>query len=136
MTRQMRFVSPRKFLRDEAGGATVEACLWIPFFLSFFVLILDAAFIFLQETDAQRIVQDGNRQYVTGAIASTGALETWIETAMVPLSPNANATARVDGAGVLTTVLTYPAEDTDLTGATGVLGGLTMRVQSIYLTEI
>ena len=62
MTRQMRFVSPRKFLRDEAGGATVEACLWIPFFLSFFVLILDAAFIFLQETDAQRIVQDGNRQ--------------------------------------------------------------------------
>ena len=123
------------FHRDEDGGATIEACLWIPFFFTCFILILDATFIFLREADAQRIVQDGNRQFVTGAITGETALETWVEAAMTTVSPNADATVSIDANGVLTTRVTYPAEDSDLTGASGLLGGLTMRVQSVYLTE-
>lgn len=138
----MRSASPkyvrqwvRAFHQDEDGGATIEACLWIPFFFAFFILVLDAAFIFLREADAQRIVQDGNRQFVTGAITGETALETWVEAAMTTVSPNADATVSIDANGVLTTRVTYPAEDSDLTGASGLLGGLTMRVQSVYLTE-
>jgi Flp pilus assembly protein TadG len=124
------------FRDAEDGSATIEACLWIPFFFSFFILVLDATFIFLQQADAQRIVQDGNRQYVSKSIGSLGALETWIETAMQPLSSNAVAMASIDPTtGILTTRLEYPAEDTDLTGTTGVFGGLTMRVQAVHLTE-
>ncbi len=126
----------RDFRDAEDGSATIEACLWIPFFFSFFILVLDATFIFLQQADAQRIVQDANRQYVSKSIGSLGALETWVETAMQPLTSNANVTASIDPTtGILTTRLEYPAEDTDLTGTTGVFGGLTMRVQAVHLTE-
>lgn len=126
----------RAFVRSEDGSATVEACLWIPFFAAFFILILDATFIFLQQADAQRIVQDANRQYISKSIGSLAALESWIETTMTPLSANATATATIDAStGILTTRLEYPAEDTDLTGSTGLLGGLTMRVQAVHLTE-
>lgn len=127
----------RAFLRREDGGATIEACIWLPFFFTFFILILDATFIFLRQSDAQRIVQDGTRQFVSGAIDTRAELETWLEDTMASVSPNADATTIYDaGTGMLTARVEYPAEDTDLTGATGWLGGLTMRVQSIQLTEL
>lgn len=126
----------RRFRRDEAGGATVEACLWLPFFFAFFILVLDATFVFARQSDAHRIVQDGTRQYITGGIDTTADLETWLETAMQPIAPSAVATVTIDTTkDLLTARISYSAEDTDLTGATGVLGGLTIRVQSVQLIE-
>ncbi len=125
----------RAFVRSERGAATVEACLWIPVLLTFFILILDATIIFLRETDAQRIVQDGTRQYVTGAIETEAELDAWLEDMMSAISPNAQANSTVSS-GVLTTTIEYPAEDTDLTGSAGLLGGLTMKVRSIQLVEL
>lgn len=125
-----------RFVRDEAGGATVEACLWLPFFFVFFILILDATFIFARQSDAHRVVQDGTRQFVTGGIDTLAELETWLEAAMQPIAPSADATVALDTTkDLLTARISYNAEDTDLTGATGVLGGLTIRVQSIQLVE-
>jgi Flp pilus assembly protein TadG len=124
-----------RFLRSEDGSATVEACIWLPFFFFFFLLILDATFIFLRQADAQRIVQDGSRLYVVGAIKTTSDLETWLESSMAPISPNAKATTNIGANGFLTAQISYPAEDTDLTGATGMLGGATMRVQSVQILE-
>jgi hypothetical protein len=131
-----RATDPRGFLRGEDGGASFEACLWVPFLLSFFFLIMDATFIFSREADAQRIVQDGTRQYVAKAFDSQSELETWLETTMAVVSPNADATIDYDSStGILVAAIEYPAEDTDLTGVTGWLGGATMRVQSVQLME-
>lgn len=124
------------FVRREDGGASFEACLWVPFLLSFFFLIMDATFIFSREADAQRIVQDGTRQYVSKAIDSEAELETWLETMMASISPNADATIDFDAStGILVASVDYPAGDTDLTGVTGWLSGVTMRVRSIQLME-
>ncbi len=123
------------FARSETGSATVEACLWLPFLFFFFILILDATIIFMREADAQRIVQDGTRQFVTGAIDSEAELDAWLEATMAAISPNAKASSTISS-GVLTATIEYPAEDTDLTGSAGLLGGLTMKVQSIQLVEL
>lgn len=126
----------RTFARRDDGGASFEACLWVPFLIGVILLVIDATFIFGREADAHRIAQDGTRQFVSGAIASQSELETWLETAMSPVSPNADANVSLDSTtGILTAVIEYPAEDTDLTGATGLLGAATVRVQSIQLTE-
>lgn len=136
-TRQARWV--RRFSRDEDGSATVEACLWLPFFIFFFVMILDATTIFMNQARVHRIVQDANRQFVVGVFKSAAneeqALEQWIEQSLAPITPSASASASVDTQGLLTTQVSYPSGETDLTGATGVLGSLTMRVQAIHQTE-
>jgi len=135
--RKPRFV--RRFMRDEDGSATIEACLWLPFFIFFFVLILDATTIFMNQARVHRIVQDANRQYIVGGFKTSvneeQALEVWIEQSLASIAPSASATAQVDSRGLLTTQVSYPSGETDLTGATGVLGSLTMRVQAIHQTE-
>ena len=117
----------------------MEACLWLPFFIFFFVLVLDATTIFMNQARVHRIVQDANRQYVVGVFKTAAdeeqALETWIETALNGIAPSASASATVGPLGLLTTQVSYPSGETDLTGATGVLGSLTMRVQAIHQTE-
>jgi Flp pilus assembly protein TadG len=134
--RRGRAAAVLAFARREDGGASFEACLWVPFLLLFFFLIMDATFIFSHEADAQRIVQDGTRQYVSKALDSETELETWLETVMASVSPNADATVDYDSStGILVASVEYPAGDTDLTGVTGWLSGVTMRVQSIQLME-
>ena len=129
----------RRFGKSEAGGATFEACIWIPFLLFFFIMILDATAIFTNQSRVHRIVQDGNRQFVSGVYQHETnpqqALETWVETTLDTIAPSADATISIDGSGLLTTQVTYNASETDLSGVTGLFSSLTMRVQAIHQTE-
>ena len=136
MKRGRRDGRVRRFAQSEDGGATIEACLWLPFLATFFMLVIDASFIFMRQADAQRIVQDGARQFVAGAIDTETELKTWLEAAMTPISTNATATVQVDPiTGYLTARVEYPAKDTDLSGVSGVLGAAQILVQSIQITE-
>ncbi len=129
----------RRFGKNEDGGATFEACIWIPFLLFFFIMILDATAIFTNQSRVHRIVQDGNRQFVSGVYQHEAnpqqALESWVETTLDTIAPSADATINIDGDGLLTTQVTYNASETDLSGVTGLFSSLTMRVQAIHQTE-
>lgn len=128
-------------LRADDGGATVEATLWLPIYTLAIVLILDATFIFKGESRVHSIVQDGMRQYILGAYRGTPdpeeALEDWIEhrLAITGLTARAEAVVVLKPDAGLTATVSYPSGDTDLSGVTGLLGGLTMRVTSHYNTE-
>lgn len=147
MSRYRPFAGRKRRFRDaEDGSATIEALLWIPFLLAFLMLILDASTIFMWNSQARRIVADANRQYVKGATFDNtmsnfvgnpvNNMANWIEDEMAHFAPNAVANVMIDPvSGLLTTIVTYPSTDTDLSGATGFLGGLTLRVQSIHQTE-
>lgn len=134
-------VRARRFARSEEGGISVEACLWLPFFLFFFFIVINLSMLFSQHAGIQRVVQDGARQYVTGRFGfdATGrnALEAWIEATVSPVAPNVNATATFDAtSGLLTTTVTYPATDNLLGGTgSGLFSGLTMRARTVHLTE-
>ena len=131
------FRTTRHFLRDTSGSGTIEACLWIPVLLAFFVTSFDATYVFLRDGEIRRVVQEGSRQYIKGLHGTDLAkAEKWIETALDPLAPNANATVKLDSSGeLLVTTITYPASDTDLTGWVSALTGLTLTVQTVHQTE-
>ena len=126
------------FLKDESGSGSIEACLWVPALFGFFVLVFDASYVFLRDGEIRRVMHEGNRQYVKGLFASqTEALETWIEAEVSGISPNAEATATVDSTtGLLTTTISYPASDTDVTGWMSALTGLVITVQAVNQTEV
>ena len=125
-----RFKGKSAFLKDESGGGTIEACLWLPVLIGFFILIFDATYVFLKDGEIRRVLQEGNRQYVKGLHSNDPTeLETWIETTLAQLAPNANATSSLDSTtGILTTSVTYPASDTDITGWVSALTGLVITV--------
>lgn len=137
MSNQTRNSPFRRFWREEDGLATFEACIWTPFFFIFLMLVVDATMIFSNQGRVHRIVQDANRQFILGQIDTTDDLQTWLEAQLASqrVTPNATATATVDANDILVTTVTYPSADTDLTGATGLLSGLTMRVTNYTLTE-
>lgn len=128
----------RRFRGAEDGSATVEGVvLWIPFYLLFLFIVLDGTTIFLQNSKVQRVVQDANRQFIAGGFDnSTSDLENWIENTLDTIAPNATATAQIDANGLLRTDVAYPSSDTDLTGATAMLGNLTVRVRVVHQTEL
>ncbi|MDU8942119.1 TadE/TadG family type IV pilus assembly protein [Ovoidimarina sediminis] len=128
-----------RFGKEDEGSATFEACIWIPFLLLFFIMILDGTSIFTNQAKVHRIVQDANRQFVSGVFKLEPnpqmAMETWLETALDDIAPSADATISIDANGLLTTTVSYPASETDLSGVTGVFKNLTMNVKAIHQTE-
>ena len=132
------FKISRFFIQDDSGSATIEACLWIPVLLAFFITSFDATYVFLRDGEIRRVVQEGSRQYVKGLHGSDPAsAEKWIETELKSLTPNADATVKIDSSGeLLITTLNYPASDTDLTGWVSALTKLKLSVQTVHQLEI
>ncbi len=126
----------RKFRRDEQGTATVESLIWLTFLVAFTFMILDAAMVFMNNTEVRRITQDANRLFIKGIFDdNTSSLETWIEGQLDGLAPNADATATIDSDGRLSTVVVYPATDTDLVGLVEILNNVTLQVVVVHQTE-
>ena len=130
----MSILNLRRRAADEDGSATIEAVLWLPFFILLFIMIADAAMIFANQSRIHRMVQDGNRNYVVGALANCDALETWLEDVTQKLAPSASATCSI-ASNVVTSTVSIPSGELDLSGATGVFGGITIEVQAQHLLE-
>jgi hypothetical protein len=123
------------FSRDEHGSATIEAVLWLPFFILFFVMVLDAAMIFANQARILRIVQDGNRAYAVGGIADCDAAKVWVESRVQPLAPSAVASCD-RSSGISTLEVSMNSGDLDLSGAAGVFGGLSVVARSQHFVEL
>lgn len=112
-----KFVTPRRFGRDEDGAATIEALLWIPMMLIFFGILADALMIFSSQARALAVIQTGNRQLATGQLASCADVQTWVENVVNPMSPNAIANCTIlRPTNVISTSLSMPATDVDIVG--------------------
>ena len=120
--------------RREDGNATVEAALWVPFFVILLTLITDGALIFYGQARAQQVAQDGNRAFSIGDLTSSEATETYIEQRLNDLSPNAVADT-VAYRGLITTVVTLPTGDLDAIGFFSALTSVDMRVVSQMVKE-
>jgi len=112
----------RRALGREDGAATIEAILWLPFFLGLFSLMVDISMIFNNQSRITRIIQDGNRQYSVDWLDSTSAVETYVVDKVKPISASATAQTTVS-LGIITTTVTVPLKDLDLLGLTYVFGG-------------
>lgn len=129
------FNKSKRRLAREDGSATIEAVLWLPFFLLVFALTFDTAVLFFAETEAMRVVQDANRLASIGRLDDVTATETFVETALNTLSPNVDATSSVSASGVISTVVTIPSSDLAMFGIFSQLREVTLSVSADHMLE-
>jgi Flp pilus assembly protein TadG len=128
---RMRFTA---FTRDDDGAATIEAVLWIPFFLTLFMALADISMIFNGQSRLQRIVQDANRNLSIGRLRTEADTEAFILSRAQPIAPHATAHTTVT-AGLITSSLSVPIEDLDVVGVVAAFRGSSLTVRSDHLME-
>lgn len=124
----------RSARQDEAGSATVEAVLWLPFFIAAFTLVVDGSMIFHNHSQILRVTQDANRAFSVGRYTDEETTESQIEAALSSLSDNAAATTTVAN-GIISTTVTVPAGDIDVIGIFKSLTTPTITIRAQHLME-
>lgn len=79
----------RSFSRRSDGAVSIEAVLWLPFFIFLVVALGDVALLFHARARALEVMEDGVRLYSVGEIATPGETSQWIEARLQNISPNA-----------------------------------------------
>ncbi len=120
--------------QDEAGSATIEAVLWLPFFIAAFTMVVDGSMIFHNHSQILRVTQDANRAFSVGRYADEATTESQIEAALSTLSDNAAATTTVSN-GIISTTVTVPAGDIDVIGIFQSLTTPTITIRAQHLME-
>jgi Flp pilus assembly protein TadG len=135
---KLRFT--KAFWRQESGGVTIEAVLWMPVFVALLCLVADASLIFGRQAEVLRVVQDANRAMSVGRFSSDGELdatdvtEAYIKDRISGLAPNATVDTTVTS-GVIRTVVTIPSSDLTANTPIGFLDALTIEVAAEHLME-
>lgn len=129
----------RRRLDSEDGSATVEAVLWIPFFLLLLALIADASFLFHRQAEMLRTVQDVNRAFSTGQIDSTTSVEQILVAQYASLSDDVQAVSMLDTGtvpgGIIRTSLSIPARDVNSIGLIASFSNLNLSVTTQHYRE-
>jgi Flp pilus assembly protein TadG len=139
MTGASRWRSLDRRLRAEDGGATVEAVLWVPFFILLLALIADASFLFHRQAQMLRAVQDANRAFSTGQFTTIEAVQDTLVGQYLPLSEEVQAVSVLDTqtvpSGIIRTSLSIPARDVNSIGLIAGLGNFNLTVTSQHYRE-
>ena len=131
----LRLKTALQRFRDDSGAITVEAVLWVPFFVFFFIIIADVSLMFHGQSKAIRIVQDGNRHASSGYFMTKAEVEENILTAIQLFAPNATVDTTYGALDVATTVV-IPASDLQAVGLIAKFAGLNITITSNHLLEI
>jgi Flp pilus assembly protein TadG len=124
----------KRFRRDERGSATIEAVLWLPMFVIFFVMIADVSLVFFRQTEVLRVVQDGNRALSVGRFGGAAEVEQFVKDTIAPMTTRAQVTTTVNS-GVINTKALVPVEDLVAVGMFNFLNGYNIAVQSNHYVE-
>ena len=129
----------RRRIAADDGSATVEAVLWIPFFMLLLALIADASFLFHRQAQMLRAVQDANRAFSTGQLDSTDAVQAVLVAQYTSLSDDVRAVSVLDTdivpGGIIRTSLSIPARDVNSIGLIASLSNLNLIVTTQHYRE-
>ncbi|MDA9865094.1 pilus assembly protein [bacterium] len=123
----------RRF-NDDEGAVTVEASLWIPFFVFLITMVADVSLVFYGQARAMEIAQDGNRAYSIGTLATQEEAKTYITERLATMSPNATAQVSINR-GLITTVVNMPSGDLDAVGFFTSLASMNVQVVAQMVKE-
>lgn len=124
----------RKFRADEAGTATIESLFWVPIFVFFLVLVLDASFIFFGKAEALRVVQDGNRALSIRVLADESETEQFITDSLADFAPGTTVTTSIVNGIIITTAL-IPARELLVVGSIPIFQDTTISVTAKHFLE-
>ena len=130
----------KRFARDEGGAVTVEAVIWIPFFLLILLLIVNTSFAFFSRAQAYRLIENANRKFSITVNSTDTQAEDYVRTRFATLYPRSSGNISLDTytnktSGTVTTRLTYRARDVVMFNALNVLSGWTITVQASQFVE-
>ena len=111
----------RRFQENTDGAVTVEAAIWLPFFIVFLFGIAEMALVFHGQARALQVAQDANRAYTVGEFATADETETWAKASLAGFSNDVKALTW-EQAGIITTAISIPAAD--LAGNIGIFSML------------
>lgn len=131
-----RSKSRRSFLRDDSGSATVEAVLWMPIFVIFFLAIFEISFAFNGHAQVMRIVQDGNRAFSVGLLKDEAATEAAITKSLEPLTMNPTVKTVVTSGNIIDTYAIVPVGDLVAFGSFAWLNNYSIKVRSQHFLEL
>lgn len=114
---------------------TIEAVLWIPFFLLSFSLPFDLFMMLSAQTDAVRVVQDANRLASVGRFETPGAAEAYIEAKLQALAAGADAVVTIGPDGVISSTVQFQSSDLGLVGVFSGLIQVTLSAHSEQVME-
>lgn len=124
----------RSMIRQEDGGSTVEAVLWMPFFMLLFSMVVDASLVLGGQAEVLRVVQDTNRAVSLGRYPDLEDARAHIVSEIAPLTTGAVVSVDVVD-GIITSVVQIPASDLTATGFFDGFANIDIVVRAQHLSE-
>lgn len=100
----------RSFVDGESGNATVEAAMWLPFFIIALMGAGQVALIFFGQSAALAAAQTGTRAYSVGDVLTTNEVITMVKSSLGGFGDNASVKVAVNN-DLITTSVSIPASD-------------------------
>jgi len=123
------------FRRRETGSTSVEAALWVPFFILFTFGVGQLGLILYGQARVLRVAEEATRSLSVGEFATDLEAENWIRAQLAQVSNNVRADTFLDTNGaIIRTVVRVPARDL---GGFGIFSSLTgfdivVRAQQVW----
>lgn len=124
-----------RLFRKEDGSVSVEAALWLPLFMGLILLITNTSLVFYGQSQAMRVVQDANRAYSTGRLATEEEVRAFIAERLTPLTTEPIIETTVHQ-GVIYTTAQLPVEDLAHIGNLNMFSGYYVHVASQFFVEV
>ncbi len=124
----------RKLRRDQDGSVSIEMALWLPLFMGLVLVVGNTSMVFYGQSQAMRVVQDGNRAFSVGRIQSIEDTEAFVTAGLAPLSADAVVTTTLYE-GVVYTVAKIPVQDLARLGTLDMFSNYDVTVASQMFVE-
>ena len=108
--------------RGEEGSTSVEAALWVPFFLLFTFGVGQLGLILYGQSRVLGVAEEATRSLSVGEFGSDAEAEAWIRMQLRQVSSQVVADSVLDETGVIRTTVRVPASDL---GGFGIFTALT-----------
>ena len=125
---------PLRWMRGQDGSVSVEAALWLPIFMGLILVITNTSLVFYGQSQAMRVVQDANRAFSTGRLATEADVQAFIVERLAPLTAEPIVETVVHQ-GVIYTTAQLPVEDLAHIGTLNMFSGYHVNVASQFFVE-
>ena len=124
----------RGFLSRQDGSSSIEAAIWMPIFMGLILVIANTSLVFYGQSQAMRIVQDGNRAFSIGRFTTEEETEEFIVERLAVLTENP-VVETVLHQGVIYTTVQLPVGDLAHIGNLGMFSEYNVAVASQMYVE-
>lgn len=123
-----------RFARSENGSSSVEAAIWMPIYMGLILVIANTSLVFYGQSQAMRVVQDGNRALSVGRLTSEEETEAFIAERLSHLTDNP-IVETILNQGIVYTTVQIPVEDLAHIGNLNMFSEYSVSVASQMFVE-